>query len=147
MYDHDWDGLDADAHAAIRFDEREQPGVDQNYTYHVDRGQFDSCCCSTRTSSAPAVYEGVRVSAGRLPRAEHRDRQFTMGRRKLGVSVKMVVDASGRHTLLGNQLKLKVNDPVFDQYAHPHLVRAATIAARSRSTGSTATTSTSTSCR
>ena len=29
----------------------------------------------------------------------------------------MVVDASGRSTLLGNQLKLKVNDPIFDQFA------------------------------
>jgi FADH2 O2-dependent halogenase len=28
-----------------------------------------------------------------------------------------VVDASGRRTLLGNQQRLKVNDPVFDQYA------------------------------
>jgi FADH2 O2-dependent halogenase len=29
----------------------------------------------------------------------------------------LVVDASGRNTLLGNRLKLKVKDPVFDQYA------------------------------
>ena len=29
----------------------------------------------------------------------------------------MVVDASGRQTQLGNQLKLKVPDPVFNQYA------------------------------
>jgi FADH2 O2-dependent halogenase len=29
----------------------------------------------------------------------------------------MVVDASGRKTLLGNQLKLRIQDPVFDQYA------------------------------
>ena len=29
----------------------------------------------------------------------------------------MVVDASGRHTLLGKQLKVKKNDPIFDQFA------------------------------
>jgi FADH2 O2-dependent halogenase len=29
----------------------------------------------------------------------------------------MVVDASGRRTVLGNQLKVRVTDPVFDQYA------------------------------
>jgi len=40
-----------------------------------------------------------------------------MGRKEMGVSVRMVVDASGRRTVLGNQLKLKVKDPVFDQYA------------------------------
>ena len=36
-YDHDWDGLSADCHAQVRFEEREQPGVQKNYTYHVDR--------------------------------------------------------------------------------------------------------------
>src|ERR1035438_1022194 len=40
-----------------------------------------------------------------------------MGRKEMGVSVRMVADASGRHTVLGNQLKLKIQDPVFDQYA------------------------------
>ncbi len=30
---------------------------------------------------------------------------------------KVVVDATGRGTLLGNQLKLKVKDPIFNQYA------------------------------
>ncbi len=29
----------------------------------------------------------------------------------------MVVDASGRQTLLGNQLRWRLKDPVFDQYA------------------------------
>jgi flavin-dependent dehydrogenase len=45
--------------------------------------------------------------------------RFTMGRsgNEMGVSAKMVVDASGRNTFLGNQLKLKVQDSVFDQYA------------------------------
>ena len=33
------------------------------------------------------------------------------------MKVKVVLDASGRQTLLGNQLKLKRPDPVFDQYA------------------------------
>src|SRR5260370_28263073 len=32
-------------------------------------------------------------------------------------NVRLVVDASGRRMLLGNQLKLRIQDPVFDQYA------------------------------
>jgi FADH2 O2-dependent halogenase len=40
-----------------------------------------------------------------------------MGKRAMDVKVRMVVDASGRNTLLGNQLRLKVRDAVFDQYA------------------------------
>ena len=29
----------------------------------------------------------------------------------------MVIDSSGRNTFLGTQMKLKIKDPVFDQYA------------------------------
>jgi len=64
------------------------------------------------------VYEGVRVSAVDFGPKEPVVR-FNMGRngKEMGVSAKMVVDASGRNTFLGNQLKLKVQDTVFDQYA------------------------------
>ena len=40
-YSHDWEGLNEDTNAAIDFAERAQPGVDMNYTFHVDRGKFD----------------------------------------------------------------------------------------------------------
>jgi FADH2 O2-dependent halogenase len=35
----------------------------------------------------------------------------------MSTSCRMVVDASGRKTIVGNQLKWRVKDPVFDQYA------------------------------
>src|SRR5439155_15016482 len=63
-----------------------------------------------------AVYEGVRVSGVRFGEP-HPEVTFTMGNKPLSVDARLVVDASGRHTLLGNQLKLKVKDPVFDQFA------------------------------
>jgi FADH2 O2-dependent halogenase len=43
--------------------------------------------------------------------------RFDMGRQEVGIRVRMVVDASGRQTFLGIQEKLKVRDPVFDQFA------------------------------
>jgi FADH2 O2-dependent halogenase len=111
----DWDGLDS-ARDAIRFDERAQPGVDKGYTYHVDRGQFDLMLLQNANERGTAVYEGVAVQgvdfSEPLPKIK-----FQFGRRQLDARVRMVVDASGRRTLLGNQLKLKVMDPVFDQYA------------------------------
>ena len=48
-YMHDLEGLGADCNVDIRFDERQQAGVDKNYTFHVDRGrvQFDAvAACS-----------------------------------------------------------------------------------------------------
>ena len=41
IYQHDWEGLEADSLAEIRFEERQQQGVDRNHTWHVDRGEFD----------------------------------------------------------------------------------------------------------
>lgn len=115
-YEHDWDGLSPDTHASIRFEERNQPGVDKNYTFHVDRGKFDLLLLQHAHRLGAAVYEGVKVTGVDFSPAQPVVK-FTMGRKETGVSVRMVVDASGRHTLLGNQLKLKVRDPMFDQYA------------------------------
>jgi 1H-pyrrole-2-carbonyl-[peptidyl-carrier protein] chlorinase len=116
QYDHEWEGLSPDCHAEVRFEEREQPGVNKNYTYHVDRGKFDLLLLQHAHKLGAAVCEGVRVKgvdfSPELP-AIH----FNLGRKEMSVNVRMVADASGRHTLLGNQLKLKIPDPVFDQYA------------------------------
>jgi FADH2 O2-dependent halogenase len=36
---------------------------------------------------------------------------------EIDVPTRMVVDATGRQTLLGKQLRVKKNDPIFDQFA------------------------------
>ena len=115
-YDHDWEELSPDCHAEVRFEEREQPGVNKNYTYHVDRGKFDLMLLQHANKLGATVYEGVKVSGVDFS-PEQPCVKFSMGGKEMGVNVRMVVDASGRHTLLGNQLKLKVQDPVFNQFA------------------------------
>ena len=115
-YDHDWDGLSPDNYAELRFEEREQPGVNKNYTYHVDRGKFDLMLLQHASKLGATVYEGVKVNEVDFS-SEQPVVKFKMGRKELGVRARMVADASGRQTFLGNQLKLKIKDPVFDQYA------------------------------
>ncbi|MGE0352454.1 MAG: NAD(P)/FAD-dependent oxidoreductase [Gemmatimonadales bacterium] len=116
LYDHGWDGLEADCRADIRFEERQQPGVDQNYTYHVDRGKFDQLLLQHVASMGADVHEGVAVKdvdmTGELPRI-----RVPNGGGDRDVRVRIVVDASGRRTFLGNRLRLKLMDKVFDQYA------------------------------
>jgi FADH2 O2-dependent halogenase len=115
-YNVDWEGLNPDSHVEVRFDERAQPGVNKNYTFHVDRGLFDLLLLQHANKLGAAVYEGVKVSG--VDFSEQRPSvRFTMGRKEMAVTVKMVVDASGRQTFLGNQLKLKIKDPLFDQFA------------------------------
>lgn len=117
LYDHDWDGLEAESYVDIKFDERDQAGVDRPYTYHVDRGIFDNLLLQQAHKFGAAVYEGAAVSSVEFPQDDYARINFTLGRRSVPVKVRVVVDASGRRTLLGNQLKWKVKDTVFDQYA------------------------------
>ncbi len=115
-YKMDWEGLEVDCRADIRFEERQQPGVDQNYTYHVDRGEFDLALLQHASEAGAAIHQGIDVRHVDFDGADPEIR-FRMGKRELGARVRLVVDASGRRTMLGNQLKLKIKDPVFDQYA------------------------------
>ena len=117
LYEVDWDGLGADTFADIRFEERDQPGVDKNYTYHVDRGKFDRLLLQHANRLGATVYEGINIQRVNFSTPEYTDVRFTMGRKEVSTRVRMVVDASGRQTFLGNQERLKVRDPVFDQFA------------------------------
>lgn len=114
---HDFAGIKPDCDARIRFDERAQPGVDRNYTFHVDRGKFDLMLLQHASELGATVYQGVRVDHVDFEDGPLVKIHFTKGQQSQHLCVRMVVDASGRQTLLGNQLKLKVRDPVFDQYA------------------------------
>src|SRR5262245_61585609 len=112
-YDVEWEGLAADTFADIRFEERNQPGVDKNYTYHVDRGKFDLALMQHAHKLGATVYEGVRVKHADFSDPEDVIIRVEIGKQEVGVRVGMVVDASGRQTFLGIQEKLKVRDPVF----------------------------------
>lgn len=117
IYDHDWEGLAADSTADIDFAERDQPGVEQDYTYHVDRGKFDNLLLQHAHGFGASVYEGVAVKGVDFGDEDAVRVKFGLGRRDLETTARMVVDASGRRTLLGNQLRWRIKDPVFDQYA------------------------------
>ena len=123
VYSHGWgvespkDQVHPETEAFFRFNERAQAGVDQEYTYHVDRGDFDNALLHHAHGFGAEVYQGVRVryvdfDDGELPRVK-----FNIGRKESEITAQIVVDASGRRTFLGNQLKLRVRDDVFDQFA------------------------------
>jgi FADH2 O2-dependent halogenase len=118
VYGHDFEGIDVDClDARLRFDERDQPGVDRPYTFHVDRGKFDLMLLQHAHELGATVYEGVRVSSVDFSQPNAPRINFSIARKDVSTTVRTVVDASGRRTLLGNQLKLRVADTVFDQYA------------------------------
>ncbi|QTD96723.1 NAD(P)/FAD-dependent oxidoreductase [Streptomyces cyanogenus] len=103
--------------ADVQFVERDQEGVDRDYTFHVDRGKFDLLLLKNAEEKGAKVFSGVRVLKVDFSDPEQVGLTCRLGSKEVGFSAKMVVDASGRGTTLGRQLKLKVSDPVFDQYA------------------------------
>jgi flavin-dependent dehydrogenase len=113
--------FDAGSHglgvAEIAYEERDQNGVDRVYAWHVDRGQFDSMLLKHSEELGAKVYQGVRVNRVDFTDRDRPVLQAKIGDQPLEVAVRCVLDASGRQTLLGQQLKVKVPDKVFNQYA------------------------------
>jgi flavin-dependent dehydrogenase len=103
--------------ADVLFNEREQLGVDRDYTFHVDRGRFDLILLKHAESLGAKVFSGVRVHQVDFADRDRPVLDVGMGPTRTSVRARMVVDASGRSTLLGRQLKVKVPDPEFKQYA------------------------------
>lgn len=116
-YEHEWEGLSPDCEADVRFDEREQEGVHKNHTWHVDRGKFDLAYLQHANALGAQVYSGVRIDHVDLDAGDHAAVRYRIGRKETATRCRMIVDASGRKTQLGNQLGLRVRDAVFDQYA------------------------------
>ncbi|MFD5315520.1 NAD(P)/FAD-dependent oxidoreductase [Streptomyces sp. NPDC127098] len=106
-----------DGHAEVRFGERAQEGVDRDYTYHVDRGKFDLILLKHAEELGAKVFQGVRVSKVDFDDPEQVTVTVRIGPRSTDFTAKVVVDASGRQTLIGRQQKIKIGDPHFDQYA------------------------------
>lgn len=102
---------------SIRFGEFPQEGIEQDYTYHVDRAQLDLLMLQHAARLGTKVYEGVAVQEVLMDGERAVGARVEIAGQSLDIPARIVVDASGRRTLLGNQLGLKTKDPLFDQYA------------------------------
>ena len=116
-YSHAFDGLAAGSGADIRFEEREKD-TGQKYTWHVDRGRFDLMLLQHANELGAEVYQGVNVRGVELDADPgFASVKYCVGSKQMSTSCRIAVDATGRKTLMGNQMKWKVKDPLFDQYA------------------------------
>ena len=103
--------------ASVIFKEFPQDGIHQDYTYHVDRGIFDHLLLKHAEELGSQVYQGVRAKQVNFDGDRAVGVRVSLGDQEVDLRSKIVVDASGRSTLLGNQLKIKEKDLIFDQYA------------------------------
>ena len=113
-----WTHWADDCQYVVRFREIPELGLSQDYTYHVDRGRFDELLLQHASASGSRVLQGARVE-----RVEFGADGFASGVRikedgaERVLRCQLVVDASGRSTVLGSQLRLKQHDPLFNQFA------------------------------
>lgn len=103
---------------SLRLAEFPPPDARQTYTYNVERDVFDALLLRNAHDKGAKVLQGVTVA-----------RVLFDGDRAVGVrarvadgwerdvTARFVVDASGRRSLLANQLKLRRKDRVFNQFA------------------------------
>ncbi len=101
----------------ILFGEFPNDLTNQDYTYHVDRGKMDMLLMKRAESLGSKVIQGVTVKKVIFEDGYAKGVRISVGDQEIDLRSKIVVDASGRNTLLGRQLKLKVKDPIFNQYA------------------------------
>ncbi len=101
----------------VRFEERKQEGIEQDYTYHVDRAKFDHLLLEHAAKLGAQVLEGARVYDVCFSEPKFVTVRFRKNEQEGKIRVRMVVDASGRRTFFGNKLALRNKDPHFDQYA------------------------------
>jgi FADH2 O2-dependent halogenase len=103
---------------AIEFAEFPQEGVNQDYTYHVDRATFDHLLLQHARDLGSKVIQGVGVKQVLFD-----DDDFVRGvlvdieGATVELEADFVLDCSGRNAILGNQRRLRQNDPLFNQFA------------------------------
>lgn len=102
---------------AIDFSEFPQAGVDQDYTWHVDRSRFDALLLGHARKLGAEVAQGVRVREVIFENGYAVGVRVRLGGVETELGARVVVDCSGRKTLLGRQLHWLRKDPHFDQYA------------------------------
>jgi 1H-pyrrole-2-carbonyl-[peptidyl-carrier protein] chlorinase len=99
------------------FNQFDQEGIPQHFTWHVDRSKFDLALLKQAEKNGAKVIQGVHVKQVLFENDHASGVRAVIGGQEVDIPAKFVADASGRGTLLGNQLKIKVKDPIFDQYA------------------------------
>ena len=93
--------------AAITFSEFPQEGIRQPYTYHVDRSKLDLLMLKHAQRLGTQVYQGATVKEVLFDGDRARGVRVKFADQEMDLECRMLVDASGRQTVLGRQLKLK----------------------------------------
>ncbi len=112
-----WHPPSSTGSVSIVFSEFPVEGVNQPYSYHVDREKFDLQLLKHAESLGSQVWQGIPVTKVLFEDGQANGVRVRLGSQEVDLPAKIVVDASGRDTFLGRHLRIKEKDPLFNQYA------------------------------
>jgi ABC-type nitrate/sulfonate/bicarbonate transport system ATPase subunit/flavin-dependent dehydrogenase len=113
-----WTSHADDQEHLIRFREIPELGLTQDYTYHVDRSRFDQLLLAHAEKKGSQTIQGARAAEVLFnDQGAAVGVRVSQGGKSKTLRARIIVDASGRSTILGSQLHLKQHDPLFDQFA------------------------------
>ena len=91
---------------AIEFREFPQEGINQDYSYHVDRAKMDLLLLKHAEKLGSKIHQGVAVKRVLFDENQRATGvQLDLAGQSVTVPASVVVDATGRSTLLGRQLR------------------------------------------
>jgi FADH2 O2-dependent halogenase len=103
---------------ALEYKDFPQEGLDQTYTYQVDRARFDMLLMKHAESLGCRVLQGVMVEEVLFGEDGHAGGiRGSFAGEELFIEAKVVVDAAGRSTVIGRQLELRRPHPVLEHFA------------------------------
>lgn len=112
-----WHPPQRNATVAIEFREFPNVGVFQDYSYHVDRAKMDMLLLKHAEKLGSQIYQGTGVKKVLFDESQKAcGVEVDVAGQSVTVPADVVVDATGRNTLLGKQLGWQKNDPLFNQY-------------------------------
>jgi FADH2 O2-dependent halogenase len=102
---------------AIECREFPQEGIHQDYSYHVDRAKMDLLLLKHAEKLGSKIHQGTTVKKVLFDENQRANGvRVVIAGQPVTVPAAVVVDATGRGRLLGRQLRLQQNDPLFDQF-------------------------------
>jgi 1H-pyrrole-2-carbonyl-[peptidyl-carrier protein] chlorinase len=102
---------------ALPFQAIPRLGIEQPWSWHVDRSRFDDALLRHAAAQGSRVVEGAQVERAEFEGDRAIGVQVREGESRRLLRARLVVDATGRGTLLGSQLRLKRTDRELRQFA------------------------------
>jgi FADH2 O2-dependent halogenase len=101
----------------IAYGEFPEEGIEQDYTYHVDRSKFDLLLLKHAENLGCHLVQGANVRDVAFDEETAIGVHADVAGQDVFFPARVVVDAAGRTTKIGRQLGLRRDHPVLDQFA------------------------------